>query len=522
MSRVQPEYRVSFTGGLNSADDPFEVDESSVLDCRNVWFDRAGGFTVRGGAQRLTANGTAQWAMFKSMRKADGSVVLIAFVRVAPFFYVTVSNDGGETWEPGAGGGLYAQWWTGSAWSTIVALDAVPWGDEWILMGGGRTHVLDSSGAATATYSGAAVFSPYDAPVSTNLDYDFLATHFSYLFAAAGTTLRWSHPNNPHAWAADDFIDIVDGGGDILALVPNGDHLLVFQRGGIKALFGYDSDSWQLVDVDPRLGIGYHNNVVRTDAGVFFFVPGDGIYVIRGAEQPVRISDPIGDVFKNNQGTVLWGWPTMPWRAQLSWADGKLWFPLRSEGSPSYPPLAVYDPTINGGIWTKVDYPTNLSGEEPRFVFDYRQTDTIPETRMLTNGRSAWRLDPPELELVGDDLNLDDVGERAITAYVQTSWLHANSPTLKKQWRRPDFILKVTDDPYTVTVDSYRNYDLSTVSRTHTIDVEAGASDDDGSTVVRAGNLGPARSVSLRISSSSFARWALDAIVAKFIPRRMR
>ena len=68
---------------------------------------------------------------------------------------------------------------------------------------------------------------------------EVIAQHAGYLFVANTrengvdyrTRLRWSHSNNPDAWAAADYIDISEGGGEITADVPFSDRLLIFKRG---------------------------------------------------------------------------------------------------------------------------------------------------------------------------------------------------------------------------------------------------------------------------------------------------
>ena len=81
-------------------------------------------------------------------------------------------------------------------------------------------------------------WSEVDAPTSNTMPQaEYVAGHASYLFVACTdeadgnhfARVRWSHPDKPDSWRADDFLDIDSGGGRITGLMSFRDHLLIFK-----------------------------------------------------------------------------------------------------------------------------------------------------------------------------------------------------------------------------------------------------------------------------------------------------
>ena len=156
-------------------------------------------------------------------------------------------------------------------------------------------------------------------------------------------------------------------------------------------------------------------------------------------------------------------------------------------------------------------------------------------------------------------MDADAIGQ-PFDSYYRTRWLHAGWPDRKKSWRRPTFICRGVDSDVDLLVESFRDYDETTVHRTRTIKVrtggaaywteggfedaeiggfdwkELGAASPDGrgadwgaalagSRIVRAGSIGLARSVQMRVRASPVStrrRWGVDGIVAKYVMRRFR
>jgi len=49
------------------------------------------------------------------------------------------------------------------------------------------------------------------------------------------------------SWAESDYIDIVEGGSGITAIVPFNGNLLVFKKRAVFAILGYSTDTFQVV-----------------------------------------------------------------------------------------------------------------------------------------------------------------------------------------------------------------------------------------------------------------------------------
>jgi hypothetical protein len=145
-------------------------------------------------------------------------------------------------------------------------------------------------------------------------------------------------------------------------------------------------------------------------------------------------------------------------------------------------------------------------------------------------------------------------------SYYRTRWLHADWPDRKKSWRRPTFVCRQVSQDTDLIVESYRDYDESTVHRSRTLRVlaqggafwtEGGYEDADeggfdwseggkadasgrgadwgaqraGANIIRGGSMGLARAVQLRVRVSPNTdrrKWGVDAVVAKYVMRRFR
>ena len=58
-------------------------------------------------------------------------------------------------------------------------------------------------------------------------------------------------------------------------------------------------------------------------------------------------------------------------------------------------------------------------------------------------------------------------------AYYRTRWLHAGWPDRKKSWRRPTFVCRQVDRDVELLVETFRDYDETTIHRTRTLRVRA-------------------------------------------------
>jgi hypothetical protein len=157
----------------------------------------------------------------------------------------------------------------------------------------------------------------------------------------------------------------------------------------------------------------------------------------------------------------------------------------------------------------------------------------------------------------------DELHGAPFDSYYRTRWLHAGWPERKKSWRRPTFICREVAQPTDLIVETFHDYDESSIHRSRTLSLrvkggafwaeegfdaraltgingfdwsEGGEADPSGrgadwgdqqrgSQLVRSGSMGLARAVQMKVRASPNTqrrRWGVDAIVAKFVMRRFQ
>ena len=170
------------------------------------------------------------------------------------------------------------------------AADFASWDDNvWIVRGPSDGFTWNGLATTALTPSGGANWQhDYTAPgITKNApNADLIAQHAGYMFVGgtheAGVDypnrIRWSHPNNPYAWASDDYIDISEGGQRITAMIPYSDRLLVFKPDSVWALFGYEAESWELTNISRTVGCVNQQAITRNEAGVFFLSWPQGVF----------------------------------------------------------------------------------------------------------------------------------------------------------------------------------------------------------------------------------------------------
>ena len=186
---------------------------------------------------------------------------------------------------------------------------------------------------------------------------EFVAGHAGYLFVA-GTDeaavnyharVRWSHPNKPDSWRADDYLDIDSGGGRITGIMSFRDHLLIFKTNSMWALYGYDDDSWQLIKVSISVGCPRITAATRNEVAAFFFSASDkgGIYAYTGESPAIRLRAATPRLRRDR-------WPSRTSSSRgLVDACGSPCRGRRTSGPPpSLSTCFVFDPDIGNGAWT--------------------------------------------------------------------------------------------------------------------------------------------------------------------------
>ena len=165
--------------------------------------------------------------------------------------------------------------------------------------------------------------------------------------------VRWSSANDPETWAANDYVDIDKGehGDYITGLCPMGDRLLVFKTNSTYAIFGFDSDSFQVVTVSSTVGSVPLSSPVATPYGAFFWYADQGAYLYDGTNMVwlfPKIFPAIDD-----------GRITFASNPQLGWGNNKLYVSVDwtdPETSAVTRRTLMYDPTLGEqGAWVLTD-----------------------------------------------------------------------------------------------------------------------------------------------------------------------
>jgi hypothetical protein len=379
-----------------------------------------------------------------------------------------------------------------------------------------------------------------------------MAVHSGYLWVAgtweSGThhpnRIRWSWANTfdnaAENWRSQDYIDIDDGkdSDSITAIVPFGDQLIVFKRDSIYAVYGYSGESFSVVNVSNTVGAVSHQAAIATPAGLFFFDHQTGLNVYSGSKVTWTF-EQIWPAMRD--GSIP---SSLVDNVDLGWVENRLWVSVPWADLPAIPRgvTFVFDPFLRqGGSWTK------YSLQAGPYARGHRTENYLS---YLHGTNKIYRLD-------NQDQYYDNMGVGSATvpinAYYRTRWVDLNEPAVKKRWRRTEAVMQV-DQGYDLPVISYANYDPSTpvknfIFRATQSGTSTGVDVWDGPTaewdeslwarsgnygyVDRGANLGVARSVSLKVGGEVLSVadptvaqapvfWGVDALILKFVPRRVR
>lgn len=553
MSQLQELKVDDFTGGLNTQGTQFTLAQNESPSMLNIEIDDRKGFRTRKG-----------WARWNAADILDPSSVTWAprNTHTHPLsnggYVIYLANDG-DTYGA-TSSGVFSDLTIPNGASPHLA-DFASWGDTcYFACGKGLLpykRVGTSAAAALSDASDSNFNDDYTTPVNgCGMVAEVCEAHVGYMFAAhtreggsessgvvtGGTVypnrLRWSHPSKPEDWATLDYIDIEIGGGMITALMSFQDHLLIFKTDSVWALYGYDSDSWQLIQVADSVGALSPEAVTRSESAVYFYSASDqgGVYAYVG-QSPVLLSGHIeritDDISAPVDAWVSWVagrlWCSLPWLPDGTWADGDS-------------VCAVFDPALGNGAWTlhtpaigsvqSIVDGSDLGSNRPLAVLG---GDWACLVRLETRTQAA--------DLIDDD----GVTATPFEAYYVTRWYNAGTQELRKSWRRSRFIATREDASVVIKVYTYRDYNEKASVRSHTINVDSsaaavwgafnwgagplwGGSAAEGSDLKRPqppgpglGGHGVARSIQLRFESDATTLgnpWGLSAMSLKYHQRR--
>lgn len=525
-----------FTGGLNLRADQFQLGPNESPSMLNVEIDPRGGLFSRGAMRRINTSAvtSGEWNP----------------ERLFPYYgtesYVMLTTGNGTS-----NGSVYYS--TGSSFVDLAVpvinthgAGFAPWGDVLYMVTGGTSYKWNTAPStnvlSTLTVSGAsgsgAWQNNYTAPVGGFMPTaKHCVTHAGKIFVA-GTTesgsskpnrIRWSHPNSPENWAYDDYIDINDGGSEINGLSVVAGHLVVFKENGVFAIFGYDSDSFQVVEVSRTVGCSNPHSFANSENGVYFFSYPEGLMfydgtTIRDIFEPLRPMFDLGHLNTSAADQIY-----------VNFINRRVWLsmPYSTSNSFEYPSVSfVFDSSIGrAGAWTMF---STADG-----------TGAAGGCTFISDDKTNLHLivHPTKQQVLRVDMytqtqdNIEGSNSPFVSRY-RTRWQDGGNYSQKKMFRRPDFIAKQTSPNTKLTMRIYRDYEEANVIRSYEVGLPEstggmtwGVSNwgealwgapNYGSQVVNGNNLGLARSVQIEFEGPLARAWGINSYTLKYSPRRIK
>lgn len=531
MSGIRVFRQDDFTGGLNLRADQFQLAENESPKMLNVEIDPRGGVFSRGAMRRInnspiTANwvpevvapfyGDSHFIMLSTGRDiVDGSVYYSTggnFSQLA----VDVSHEHGAS---------FASWGNVLYMSTGVGSSSYKW---------------DGTTLSSLSGSGPVWQNSYLSPTGGYFPRAKHAiTHAGKIFVASTiedgvqhkTRIRWSHPNSPENWAEQDYIDINDGGSEINALAVFAGHLVIFKHNAVFAVFGYDSDSFQVVEISRVVGAATSHSVVSTERGVYFFSYPDGLMLYNG-QRVVDIFEPIRPAIQ--RGYIN---PAAIDEVYVSYINRRVWIgvPYSEVSNVPHPTLMfVYDPSITQrGAWLMFQ-----TADQKGFSGGC----TFVKEDGTSYGVVAHSSNPYVLKVDQYSNSYDVVDSSGVdyqfTSLYRSRWIDAGSYSSKKMWRRPDVVVKQMSSQGELNLKVFGDYEEAAGSeiKSYAIVVPAAGSGltwgsgvwgsnwgapNVGSQIMRGRSLGLVRAVQLEFSGPPGLQWGINSFTLKYNPRKV-
>ena len=528
-----------FTGGLNLRADQFQLADNESPKMLNAEIDPRGGVFSRGAMRRTNTtaitptnwNPTSMYSFFASTHRLMLS-----------------------TGYSSAGGGVNGDVFWSTDCSSYASL-AIPvtgafgasfasWGEElYVATGSGSVaYKWDGTTKTALTASGPTFQNTYTAPTLPAVFFpksDHTVTHAGKIFVASTNEngvaypnrVRWSHPNLPGNWAADDFIDINTGSVGITAIAVFSGHLVVFKKDAVFAIFGYDSDTFQVVEVSRSVGAINPGAVTTTEYGVYFYSHPDGLMLYNG--------NGVVDLFQPLRPAVVNGYinASATSAINVNYINRRVWVSLPySETTVETKPSVsfVYDTTVNkSGAWIMF---STYDGCGISAGLTFNQTDGTVK-HVVAHPVHAYTLSVDNYASALDNVTGTD---NQFASRYRTRWFDAGSYSSNKMFRRPALVVKQTQAASQLTVVVYGNYEEAENGelKQYTVDVPASGSGmlwgyalwdtatwgaaNPGSQVVDGRSIGLAKSIQIEFVGSPAQKWGVNSFTLKYNPRKVK
>ena len=535
MSQIQISEVSDFTGGLNFRADQFQLASYESPDMLNVEIDPRGGVFSRGGQHRLNTTAVAgTWSPQKlySFTGATSTVMLANSTKVfrstGGNFTTLQYSAGNDIVSASPHGVCMAQWGDSMYLSTGIAGN------------GGYVWKTTNTYATALTASGTAPHAWQTTPDASQRKMptaEHLIVHANKMWAAhvdiAGTDypnrIHWSLENSPENWDEDDYFELNGGGQGITGMAVVNGQLVVFKPNAVYAILGYDSATFQVVELTTRLGCLSHHAIAQSEDGVYFFSHNQGLFYYNGSG--------IKDMFSNLRTAIDLNQinPAEHESISVSWVGRRVWVsvPYSTESSVAYPSVNfVLDPSIRDGVYTQFQ-----SSDGYGLVGGCNWTDASNnDYRLMCHPTQAYVM---KVDLYSEESDNINGTASAFESYYKTRWFDGGSYMQKKMFRRPDFVIKESDLAQNITVKVYHDFTegegnqrkIFTITQVPNTDSliwgsglwgENWSSGAISSTVKTGRNLGLARTVQLEFVGPSSQKWGINSIGYKYNSRRVK
>jgi hypothetical protein len=528
-----------FTGGLNFRADQFQLSTFESPDMLNVEIDPRGGIFSRGGMHQLNPteiSGTWEPHRLYSLQSSNPAILL--------------ANDVNAYWS--TGGDFTKLQWDNAGTPTDVASTGpdgccmAQWGDLMYISGGasngagGYTWKTGDTYAARLTASGTNPHAWQSTPEPNEFKIpsaNHLMVHANKMFAAhtneAGTEyknrIRWSLENVPFNWNSNHYIDLNGGGDGITGMAVVSGQLIIFKPNAIYVLFGYDTDSFQVVELTTTLGVLSHESICNTEEGVYFYSHNNGLYYYNGSS--------LTYLFDNLKPAIELNYinPTAHEKLNVSFIGRRVWIaaPFSRDSTVSEPTVNfVFDPSIRNGVYTQFQTADGFGLTAGTNWSDSSNNDY----RLLCHPTKGYIL---KVDLYDEEQDNIDGTPAPFVSYYKTRWFDGGTYLQKKMFRRPDFVIKESALPQNITVKVYHDFTEGEGNEAKVFDIvqtppatgliwgsgfwgEEWSSGAISSTVKTGRNLGLARAVQLEFIGPPAQLWGVNSIGYKYQARRVK
>jgi hypothetical protein len=304
--------------------------------------------------------------------------------------------------------------------------------------------------------------------------------------------------------------------------------LIVFKEFSVYAILGYNSDNFQVIQLSNKVGTINQNTVCTTERGVYFFSWPDGLYFYNG-KQIMDVFENIRPILKSskvNANSIN--------KIYVNSINDRVWvsLPYSENETLTYPSVSfVHDPTLGTAGWTMFQTADDY-GVSGGCTFT-KSDGTVINAAAHPVAESVLNVDIKANQVD----NVSGVDE-SFDSYYRTRWIDGRNYSMKKMFRRPDFVLKQTATARTLTIGVYHDYEEASEQKEFGIDlpsagsaalwgvaqwdIDRWGSANQGAVVLAGSNLGLARSVQLKISGPPSLSWGVDSFTIKYNPRKVK